>query len=66
MHPAKNVHCMCSDGVAAAQAAEGAIELWVAIPAILENQQELQQKQQNNPIIIFSFFYTPELDNSSK
>ena len=36
MHPAKNVHCMCSDGVAEAQAAEGAIELWVAIPAILE------------------------------
>ncbi len=36
MHPAKNVHCMCSDGVAAAQAAEGAVELWVAIPAILE------------------------------
>jgi len=36
MHPAKNVHCMCSDSVAAAQAAEGAIELWVAIPAILD------------------------------
>ena len=36
MHPAKNVHCMCSDGVAEAQAAEGAIELWVAVPAILE------------------------------
>jgi len=36
MHPAKNVHCMCSDGVAAAQAAEGAVELWVAIPAILD------------------------------
>jgi len=35
MHPAKNVHCMCSDGVAAAQAAEGAVELWVAVPAIL-------------------------------
>ena len=36
MHPAKNVHCMCADGVAEAQAAEGAVELWVAIPAILE------------------------------
>ena len=34
-HPAKNVHCMCSDDVAAAQAAEGAVELWVAVPAIL-------------------------------
>jgi nitrite reductase (NO-forming) len=34
-HPAKNVHCMCSDGVAAAQAADGAVELWVAVPAIL-------------------------------
>jgi nitrite reductase (NO-forming) len=34
-HPAKNVHCMCSDGVAAAQAAEGAVELWVAVPAII-------------------------------
>ena len=34
-HPAKNVHCMCSDNVAAAQAAEGAVELWVAVPAIL-------------------------------
>jgi hypothetical protein len=27
---------MCADGVAEAQAAEGAVELWVAIPAILE------------------------------
>jgi nitrite reductase (NO-forming) len=36
MHPAKNVHCMCSDSVAASQAAEGAVELWVAVPAILE------------------------------
>jgi len=36
MHPAKNVHCMCSDAVAASQAAEGAVELWVAVPAILE------------------------------
>jgi nitrite reductase (NO-forming) len=35
MHPAKNVHCMCSDDVAAAQAAEGAVELWVAVPAII-------------------------------
>jgi hypothetical protein len=35
MHPAKNVHCMCSDSVAAAQAADGAVELWVAVPAIL-------------------------------
>ena len=26
---------MCSDNVAAAQAAEGAVELWVAVPAIL-------------------------------
>ena len=34
-HPAKNVHCMCSDDVAAAQAAEGAVELWVAVPAII-------------------------------
>jgi len=36
MHPAKNVHCMCSDAVAAAQAESGAVELWVAVPAILE------------------------------
>ena len=35
MHPAKNVHCMCSDDVAAAQAADGAVELWVAVPAII-------------------------------
>jgi nitrite reductase (NO-forming) len=35
-HPAKNVHCMCSDAVAAAQAESGAVELWVAVPAILE------------------------------
>jgi nitrite reductase (NO-forming) len=35
MHPAKNVHCMCSDNVAAAQAADGAVELWVAVPAII-------------------------------
>jgi nitrite reductase (NO-forming) len=41
MHPAKNVHCMCSDGVAAAQAAEGAIELWVAIPAILAEAERV-------------------------
>jgi nitrite reductase (NO-forming) len=34
-HPAKNVHCMCSDAVAQAQADAGAVELWVAIPAIL-------------------------------
>jgi hypothetical protein len=27
---------MCSDSVAASQAAEGAVELWVAVPAILE------------------------------
>ena len=36
MHPAKNVHCICSDAVAQAQADSGAVELWVAIPAILE------------------------------
>ena len=41
MHPAKNVHCMCSDSVAAAQAAEGAIELWVAIPAILAEAERV-------------------------
>ena len=35
MHPAKNVHCVCSDAVAQAQADSGAVELWVAIPAIL-------------------------------
>jgi len=34
-HPAKNVHCMCSDAVAQAQADAGAVELWEAIPAIL-------------------------------
>ena len=34
-HPAKNVHCMCSDAVAQAQADAGAVELWVAVPAIL-------------------------------
>jgi len=34
-HPALNVHCMCSDAVAQAQADAGAVELWVAIPAIL-------------------------------
>jgi nitrite reductase (NO-forming) len=34
-HPALNVHCMCSDAVAAQQAADGAVELWVAVPAIL-------------------------------
>ena len=35
MHPAKNVHCICSDAVAQAQADSGAVELWVAVPAIL-------------------------------
>ena len=40
MHPAKNVHCMCSDDVAAAQAAEGAVELWVAVPAIIAAASE--------------------------
>ena len=35
MHPAKNVHCVCSDAVAQAQADSGAVELWVAVPAIL-------------------------------
>jgi len=39
-HPAKNVHCMCSDDVAAAQAAEGAVELWVAVPAIIAAASE--------------------------
>jgi nitrite reductase (NO-forming) len=34
-HPAKNVHCMCSDAVAAAQAADGAVELWVVVPSLL-------------------------------
>ena len=34
-HPAKNVHCICTDAVAQAQADSGAVELWVAIPAIL-------------------------------
>jgi len=34
-HPALNVHCMCSDAVAQAQADAGAVELWVAVPAIL-------------------------------
>ena len=34
-HPAKNVHCVCSDAVAQAQADSGAVELWVAVPAIL-------------------------------
>jgi nitrite reductase (NO-forming) len=34
-HPAKNVHCMCSDAVAQAQADAGAVKLWEAIPAIL-------------------------------
>ena len=33
--PAKNVHCMCSDAVAQAQADAGAVQLWEAIPAIL-------------------------------
>ena len=40
MHPAKNVHCMCSDDVAAAQAADGAVELWVAVPAIIAAASE--------------------------
>jgi len=34
-HPALNVHCMCSDAVAQAQADAGAVELWIAVPAIL-------------------------------
>ena len=34
-HPAKNVHCMCSDAVAQAQADAGAVKLWEAVPAIL-------------------------------
>ena len=34
-HPAKNVHCMCSDAVAAAQAADGAVELWIVVPSLL-------------------------------
>ena len=34
-HPAKNVHCICSDAVAQAQADSGAVQLWEAIPAIL-------------------------------
>ena len=34
-HAAKNVHCMCTDDVAAAQIADGAIPLWEAVPAIL-------------------------------
>ena len=34
-HPAKNVHCMCSDAVAQAQIDDGAVPLWEAIPAIL-------------------------------
>ena len=34
-HPALNVHCMCSDAVAQAQADAGAVKLWEAIPAIL-------------------------------
>ena len=40
-HPALNVHCMCSDAVAAQQAADGAVELWVAIPAILDEHQRV-------------------------
>ena len=39
-HPAKNVHCMCTDEVAAAQAADGAVELWVAVPAIIAAASE--------------------------
>ena len=34
-HPALNVHCMCSDAVAQAQADAGAVKLWEAVPAIL-------------------------------
>jgi nitrite reductase (NO-forming) len=34
-HPAKNVHCMCSDAVAQAQADAGAVKLWEVVPAIL-------------------------------
>jgi len=34
-HAAKNVHCMCTDDVASAQIADGAIPLWEAVPAIL-------------------------------
>jgi nitrite reductase (NO-forming) len=34
-HPAKNVHCICTDAVAQAQADSGAVQLWEAIPAIL-------------------------------
>ena len=34
-HAAKNVHCICTDEVASAQIADGAIPLWEAIPAIL-------------------------------
>ena len=40
-HPALNVHCMCSDAVAAQQAADGAVELWVAIPAILDEYKRV-------------------------
>jgi len=34
-HPAKNVHCMCSDAVAQAQIDDGAVPLWEAVPAII-------------------------------
>ena len=39
-HPALNVHCMCTDEVANAQAIEnGALPLWEAVPAILAAAQ---------------------------
>ena len=34
-HPAKNVHCMCSDAVAQAQEDDGAVPLWKVIPTLL-------------------------------
>jgi len=34
-HPAKNVHCMCTDAVAQMQEDEGAVPLWKVIPTLL-------------------------------
>ena len=34
-HPAKNVHCMCTDDVVQAQLDDGALPLWEVIPAVL-------------------------------
>ena len=45
MHPAKNVHCVCSDAVAQAQADSGAVELWVAVPAILAAAAEAAEAE---------------------